>query len=616
MTNNPRDHINKIRREKYGLDEDGRLIGRNPLASDLQNSIDHLSEGLYSKNAHFIFELIQNAEDNTYNGEEPSLSFELVRTDPTGTSGSHGAIIIRNNEVGFFPNNVDAICAVGKSTKEKTQGYIGEKGIGFKSVFRVTSNPHIISNGYSFCLPEHDKVTGLGYIVPRWINEAVDGTTIGTTIILPLDKPEFTYETIEKMLQDIEPETILFLSKIKKLEILAGTGETFTILKDDARFPVVEILVDGTRRGNTLSKLDKFLLLTEPFDKPGDIAHEKRTGITDREVSVAFPLNKENQIAGKVFAYLPVLSDTGFPFLLNADFILTSSREEIQDVPWNHWLIKCSARLVADSLTILKEKEYLALPLLESLAKGFNEVPDYHLFHPIVVEVRNAFMNKDLLPADDGAFISARNAKLARGADLRKLLNQGQIRSLFQSMGTIKWLSGEITQDLTPDLKRYLVEQLGIEEVRPENFVELLTDDFLENQADRWMIDFYTFFKDRAEFWEKPDAPLKKRKIIRLEDNSHVIPFKSGNTPNAYLPSSATTNFPTIKKSIFEDEAAADFLNRLRIPKPDLFAEIIQFILPKYAEDSVTVDHENNIDDLRKIKILLDNPSQGSSSSA
>ena len=52
---NPRAHIAEIRSEKYWLDETGRLKGKNPLASDLQDSIRHLAEGLYSKNAHFIF---------------------------------------------------------------------------------------------------------------------------------------------------------------------------------------------------------------------------------------------------------------------------------------------------------------------------------------------------------------------------------------------------------------------------------------------------------------------------------------------------------------------------------------------------------------------------------
>lgn len=239
------------------------------------------------------------------------------------------------------------------------------------------------------------------------------------------------------------------------------------------------------------------------------------------------------------------------------------------------------------------------------------------MLYPIVTAVYDALMKEDLLPTNDGAFVKAECAKLARGSELRSLLKEEQLRSLFKSNQTIKWLSAEITRDLTPSLRRYIMNQLGVEEIRPEKFVELLTDDFLENQNDRWIIDFYSYFsKEREELWKKPDASLRKKKIIRLEDDSHVVPFKNDGTPNAYLPSLVATKFPTIKKSIFEDEAAADFLKKLGIIEPDLFAGIIEFMLPKYTEDGIVVSYEENIDDLKKIKKLLDEPFQGSSSSS
>ena len=61
-----------------------------------------------------------------------------------------------------------------------------------------------------------------------------------------------------------------------------------------------------------------------------------------------------------------------------------------------------------------------------------------------------ALLNHELLPADDETFVFARNAKLARGADLRTLLDRDQLRSPCQSTDTIKWLAGEITQDRPP----------------------------------------------------------------------------------------------------------------------------------------------------------------------
>lgn len=610
MINNHREHIQKIR-------EDFQASQR--VKDSLNNSIRALARDLYSKDTHFIFELIQNAEDNTYKAVEPSLSFRLSQSDPTLTEGSNGALIIQNNEIGFSLENVEAICAVGKTTKNKMQGYIGEKGIGFKSVFRVTSNPHIYSNGYSFCLPEFDEETGLGYIVPQWIEELPDRLDRScTTIILPLNKASFGYVEIETMLRDIEPASILFLSKLKEIKIETDTGDDLNILKDTSKRPVVQILVEGKSQNESISDIEEFLLCTQPFNRPKDVIQEKREEIKDREVSIAFLLNKDHESIGKIFAYLPVRSDTGLPFLINADFILPSSREDIQDVPWNRWLMKCVAELVAIALPLLKERGLLTVGFLEMLTGRMNDLAEDmdNLYYPIFVEIREALKTKDLIPADDGTFVSAQNAKLARGSDLRKLLTHDQLTLLFKSEGTITWLTGDITEFNTPNLRRYLLEHLKVEEVRPEKFVELLTDVFLKNQTDNWIIDFYSFLgKNRTDLWKKPDTILKKKTFIRLENNTHVVPFKTDGTPNAYLPSSITTNFPTVKRNIVDVETAADFLKQLGIIKPDLFAEIIEFILPKYTKDKIIIDFDENIDDLTKIKKVLNEPHQDSSPS-
>jgi hypothetical protein len=87
-----------------------------------------------------LYELIQNAEDNDYDraeaaGLQPSLSFSLYPN----------RIVIDSNENGFQEGHVKAICSTGESTKALIQGYIGEKGIGFKSVFKVAKKVHIQS---------------------------------------------------------------------------------------------------------------------------------------------------------------------------------------------------------------------------------------------------------------------------------------------------------------------------------------------------------------------------------------------------------------------------------------------------------------------------------------
>ncbi|MBA4391851.1 MAG: hypothetical protein C0399_13080, partial [Syntrophus sp. (in: bacteria)] len=353
------------------------------------------------------------------------------------------------------------------------------------------------------------------------------------------------------------------------------------------------------------------------FDRPVSVSDVTRMV----KVEVAFKLettgkDRTESIAkikdSPLVVYFPTQIDTRFGFLVQGPYDTVASRSDIEDNDWNKALIQKTAVLLTEALWNLKEMGLLTVPLLEALPIRMGDFPDTGRFYPIVLAVHDAFMNEELLPADDGTFVSARNAKLASADWLRKLLQDEQLRQLFKAENTLKWISGEITERAKNDLWKYVRDGLKVEEIRPEKFVELLTDDFLENQDDKWIIDFYAFLgKDRADLWKKSDAPLRKRKIIRLEDNSHVIPFKSDGTPNAYIPSSVSTNFPTIKRNIFADESAADFLKGLGIIGPDLFAEIIEFILPKYAERKAIIDHEENIDDLKKIRKLLDEPLQG-----
>jgi hypothetical protein len=88
----------------------------------LGRSLDRLSKDLYSKDTHFVLELIQNADDNDYpesmtkDGQNASVKF-VMQTD---------GVIVLNNESGFLEKNIRALCDVGRSTKGKHKfGYIG-----------------------------------------------------------------------------------------------------------------------------------------------------------------------------------------------------------------------------------------------------------------------------------------------------------------------------------------------------------------------------------------------------------------------------------------------------------------------------------------------------------
>ncbi len=99
----------------------------------------------------------------------------------------------------------------------------------------------------------------------------------------------YLYRTAGKMLQDIEPETILFLSKLKEIKIGMETGYEIHIVKDDSKLPLVEILISKNQENPVIHE---FLLYTKSFEKPSNINPEKRQGINKRDVSILFTLER------------------------------------------------------------------------------------------------------------------------------------------------------------------------------------------------------------------------------------------------------------------------------------------------------------------------------------
>ncbi|GAB1316803.1 hypothetical protein MFIFM68171_07013 [Madurella fahalii] len=115
-----------------------------------------LASQLYEAPTHFLLEIIQNAKDNEYGAVELTLVISYT--------GIH--IQIECYELGFTPENVDAICSLGRSTKKRpgdATSCFGEKGIGFKSVFRVADVVWVSSLAYNL---KFDSRSQLGMIHP------------------------------------------------------------------------------------------------------------------------------------------------------------------------------------------------------------------------------------------------------------------------------------------------------------------------------------------------------------------------------------------------------------------------------------------------------------------
>jgi hypothetical protein len=112
-------HIQRIRRERFWLDDASRVPSENPLMAMLRRALNQLATGIFEHAHHYVFELTQNADDNNYpDHADRFLKFVLLEDDPTDTPGSRGCLCVLNDETGFERKHVESLCDIGNSTKQ------------------------------------------------------------------------------------------------------------------------------------------------------------------------------------------------------------------------------------------------------------------------------------------------------------------------------------------------------------------------------------------------------------------------------------------------------------------------------------------------------------------
>ncbi|XP_071400261.1 uncharacterized protein [Centroberyx affinis] len=397
-TSNPqRTIIEDIRKNEFGIGVELTAEGQKLMKvhqDRLGRSLDRLSTELYSKDTHFVLELIQNADDNSYPTEAsgvPALAFVVERD----------CITVLNNETGFLEKNIRAICDVGRSTKGKHKyGYIGQKGIGFKSVFKVTDCPAIHSNGFNL---RFDKTCGpMGYILPHWIEDErpVDTQLNGmnqhswtTKICLPLRSEG--HQT-RNLFHDVHPSLLLFLHRLRSITIYNQSEKRLvTMTRRDLSHNILEVEhTEGTERW----------LVVKGTLQPKKI----KVDIESTELALAFQLGSDITASDircqpqkqPVFAFLPLRS-FGFRFIIQGDFDIPSSREDVdRDSPWNQWLRSEIPQLFLQAMDVFTDHpEFSRLKGLCHFLQ-FVPLPDEVLdfFKPVAGQIIQLLKGKAFLP--------------------------------------------------------------------------------------------------------------------------------------------------------------------------------------------------------------------------
>lgn len=329
-----------------------------------ENSLEKLSSGIYTEGERFVFELLQNAVDA--HSAPDCLNVSICIQD--------GYLIFTHNGDAFTNEDIEGICFVGrKGEKVRNTKKIGYKGIGFKSVFGISSKVYVHTGNQCF---RFDKDYWRSYWNENWSSSFGPKPTDLSEYTMPWQvipiESEVPFSFDEKNANvatyiAIDPEDELKLAD--SIKGLMQSCRFLIFLKDN------NIKISFGHHGNTPCTIEKRTLNNEVVlylngtedsrwmvyqnpEVPLNLTEEQKRRIEKHKSTpdklknaVSFDLSFAIAVEdGKLkkaedavlYTYLPTsysLGD-GFPFLVNANFITDEGRQHLDvDAEWNKVLI-------------------------------------------------------------------------------------------------------------------------------------------------------------------------------------------------------------------------------------------------------------------------------------
>jgi hypothetical protein len=546
---------------------------------------------LYSDRTHFLFELIQNAED----AGATELTFELLED----------RLEVRHDGRAFTEADVRGLCGVGQGTKAEDLLQIGKFGIGFKSVYAYTDNPRI------YGADEHFRIEK--YVRPHQV-DPLGGAAGETVFIFPFDRdevpPPAAAGEISAALRDLSVETLLFLRSIERVRIGGAEVPPAMLARTSAaRERSGRRIVLTSQRGAGREN-QEWLLWHRPLDALGQPA---------QRVEIAFPLRAGidaralvRRESSPLVVFFPTQKETFVGFLMQGPYRTTPARDNVPEHDqWNQALAGETARLVAGTLAELRDDGLLTVDILQALPLDAARFGPGTLFRPLFDAVRDALAADRLIPAAAG-YHRAGEVALVSAPELCELLTPELAGQLCGAPGPVWLVADAVSESRTPLLWRYLREEAGVAELTPAAVVTALSGEFLAARTDEWMGRLYGFLYQHPALWQPPAIPGDEppaalaQPVIRLEDGSQVTPFDARGRPAAYLPGAAGTEFPVVRRAIAGLPGARQFLLALGYSEPDAVAEILDHVLPRYADaDAGALDAAQHDADLELIARTL-----------
>jgi len=499
--------------------------------NNFETGIKRLLTDLYPDNAHFVYELLQNAEDTSASRVQFTLTGEALEFKHDGDRL-------------FDLSDVESITSIGASTKRDDPTSIGKFGVGFKAVFAYTCTPEIHSGEFHFRI--HDLV------LPE-IN-GVNTPNMGdreTSFTFPFDHPtkrpaQATAE-VDRALRALGDNTLLFLTHIRTLEYLLPDGSLGSLERVDHEGGRIEIRARHPDGKDTIShwlRIQKDVAVIDEDSKTKTCRIAVAYSLVEEEDSrkrhpgwKIVPLDH-----GQVSIYFPADKETSnLRFHIHAPFASTVARDSVRDCEANRQLRDRIAELVVESLADIRDRGMLAMSFLAVLPNPMDNLSSF--YEPIREAAVRAFRDESLTPTKSGTHAPA--TRLRRDpATISEVLNDDDL-SLLTNYEPPLWAANPPQQNQRE--VRFL-DSLKIDSWGWSDLTSALVtindddretiEDWISQKDDAWVMRFYALLGEAYDMHDEY-VYAEDLRIVRVgagQGHEHVLPQEA-----FFLPEQKTT---------------------------------------------------------------------------
>lgn len=505
---------------------------------------------IYKEPTHFIYELLQNADDAKATNVKFVLSKDKIEFFHDGSKE-------------FSLGDIISITGVGNSSKDASDTTsIGKFGVGFKAVFAVTEKPFIYSTTYNF------QIENLS--VPSEIPERdLEGFTTIFQLDFKYDGRDTLFRRNETLLRSMSPDTILFLKNICRVDITID-NETL-----DA------ISVSRTEAEQSFSRI-KYIL----DDKNIELLKFTADGcsvVYQLEDGVVAPIS-----GSKISVFFPTIIDSNLPFLVDAPFQTSTTRESIDfELPHNISLVKKFSSLFSDSIGKLKSLNLFTVETFNEIMpiEPVDESEDFPIYKELQTTFLENIKTKTFVPTSREALLSAQKVRIAKDPE---------VPSLLRSIADLHFAHPNLSTSAVA-----FITEAGAMMFEPVHLLTVINNDelVLGNQTDEWLYALYEYCLKSITYdsWSKIfSRTIKQTPLIKTRAGGFTSAYFNDN-PNVFRPSKGIPDHRTIHPMFLTESTAVSddtkgkmktFLSELGITERKSVIVLKEDYFRDYAEKS------------------------------